>query len=1326
MKVFGSYTDKDYIAFLMKPVADCNLHDFLRKPGGLKDRDRHSLRNFFGCLAGAVNYLHNCKIRHRDLSARNILIHQGAVYISDLGSAHKWTSTATQGSMTQDRHVPMSVEYMAPEIAKRAPRSSSSDMWSLGVVFLEMATLLVGRTLDQFHAAIVKEAGRNLEPYIWANPRVVNVWVSELQRYNKGPMHDNEPLVWIRDLLDEFPNNRPKSRGLMQDILECPSFEVFCCINCQPEFRDRSFEYGGLRPIPEMTMDNSQNVRNDVANIFRNNTHQSPVMSPKTSSSIETWLAGTEVMTDQWSSPIMPGSFTFDDAPVAGTYVESSGSRLITVDAVEDDETAQPEITPPPPPLPVFELMGDVRQLSPLDESIQLLSDADLYPSLPSIEPGKPLRARKGRLEKPRDTGLGFLECESPDSSDDGDTKRFNEADDSSGSETDSDVTIQAAQALEVRPENIDNGACPVPWSLPNFAGEDMSWIQSLNNLPEDLDEEQNQQPHLPLPRATRYEWITSSTTEVLGLRSHDVGIEITQKVPSEDPEPHRVESVVVKPMYLESELFTVADATDVPHVDGQLTRNSIVINDTSSHLLPLAGSTNRMSADLTEFSSAEEAAPTTTPRPSESHSSAQLPSPPQEQAPDCRFIPLQRQCDQLLSPTQQQQEQFDGVIPPTLRVAEGSNPTRPWNTAYAVGSRQEVQELPGDPSPKSKQTEKAANTDLLQAPRQPCSMTGVSDAVLSVAKSSQAPLLQEPLHIVKIPESSIPTTVVQPVTTVECRQETSVQANKPIETVPEIQSKVPKVVKQRKDSVMVADTRVKPSLKLKDDAPTKPRFRLQKSPTGFEEHQDKLSVANMASLNGPLPDPKRFEPKKREHGPGISASDYIQDTWESASSVATSVMSERTKGILKGVSLNKWLDKDHRLLETFCAKGNVQAVRVLLSKGCNPGKSEGSKQGRRIGPIVNAVQGASLKHNKCVRELIENNVDVNVRSRKSGKTPLHLAIENPYFVGYEHLIRDLIEAGANTNKADFKDDRPIMKIFYGNDTGPLEDYRRRALALLLRVPEIEVDIVLPGTLNTPLHLAVRRKDPYAVGMLLYKKANVNAKNASGSTPLLLTANQFQSNLTKDHVTLLKLLLETEGIAVDEQAGVNEQTALHYAVKAGAPAAVELLLAHGASPHCKDSAGQDALVLAMQTASGQPREDHIEIMARLCDSMGITWPPTEGICVLEMACKDVDGILMETLLGDGLEPNLKKNKRPIMQRSIGYGNSKVVKMLTHCGAFVDLANEEGQDAVVYAVRKGEDEIAAYLVREGNYQREGSRVTPERLQKLIAERGIMKT
>lgn len=115
VKVLGSYTDTDHIAYLMLPVAQSNLEDFLTKPGGLTDRDKHDTRSFFGCLAGAVNYLHRSRIRHRDLSLRNILVHDGSVVISDFGSAYKWAGTNNQGSTTQHHDVPATSYYMAPE-----------------------------------------------------------------------------------------------------------------------------------------------------------------------------------------------------------------------------------------------------------------------------------------------------------------------------------------------------------------------------------------------------------------------------------------------------------------------------------------------------------------------------------------------------------------------------------------------------------------------------------------------------------------------------------------------------------------------------------------------------------------------------------------------------------------------------------------------------------------------------------------------------------------------------------------------------------------------------------------------------------------------------------------------------------------------------------------------------------------------------------------------------------------------------------------------------------------------------------------------------------
>ena len=50
----------------MSPVADYNLEEYLNlKP--LTIEKRSILRTFFGCLTGALKYLHENRIRHKDV-----------------------------------------------------------------------------------------------------------------------------------------------------------------------------------------------------------------------------------------------------------------------------------------------------------------------------------------------------------------------------------------------------------------------------------------------------------------------------------------------------------------------------------------------------------------------------------------------------------------------------------------------------------------------------------------------------------------------------------------------------------------------------------------------------------------------------------------------------------------------------------------------------------------------------------------------------------------------------------------------------------------------------------------------------------------------------------------------------------------------------------------------------------------------------------------------------------------------------------------------------------------------------------------------------------
>ncbi|KAI2465100.1 kinase-like protein [Annulohypoxylon bovei var. microspora] len=207
VKIIGSYTDKEYIAYLMSPVAHGTLDQFLTRTGILHSGQLEMLRRFYGCLAGAVHHLHKNRIRHRDLTARNILIYDSGVYLSDFGSAYNWAHRPT--SNTRHMNIPVSPDYMAPEVARKEQVGSSSDLWSLGIVFLEMTTRLLGRQIDELRGRISSHARKTkAAPYIYANYPVVSSWLEDLRL---GNMEINQGMARRSDRLcrDLRPSTKP-------------------------------------------------------------------------------------------------------------------------------------------------------------------------------------------------------------------------------------------------------------------------------------------------------------------------------------------------------------------------------------------------------------------------------------------------------------------------------------------------------------------------------------------------------------------------------------------------------------------------------------------------------------------------------------------------------------------------------------------------------------------------------------------------------------------------------------------------------------------------------------------------------------------------------------------------------------------------------------------------------------------------------------------------------------------------------------------------------------------------------------------------------------
>ncbi|KAI9862448.1 MAG: hypothetical protein M1813_004298 [Trichoglossum hirsutum] len=219
----GSYTDSTYLGLVMSPVAEMDLAAYLQ---GSSTTRNPELRTFFGCLATALQYLHDNQIRHKDIKPGNILVHQGNVLFTDFGLSRD--STDATGSTTSGATA-FTPRYCAPEVAAYECRNTSSDIWSLGCVFLEMVVVLKGMTIEYAKDFFAKN-GTEL-PFVRTNQAACSRLLTELERTSSQT--DNKALGWVRDMVQHDRCARPTAATLVASIVAIDS--TFCGICCASE-----------------------------------------------------------------------------------------------------------------------------------------------------------------------------------------------------------------------------------------------------------------------------------------------------------------------------------------------------------------------------------------------------------------------------------------------------------------------------------------------------------------------------------------------------------------------------------------------------------------------------------------------------------------------------------------------------------------------------------------------------------------------------------------------------------------------------------------------------------------------------------------------------------------------------------------------------------------------------------------------------------------------------------------------------------------------------------------------------------------------------------
>ncbi|XP_066109723.1 ankyrin repeat and protein kinase domain-containing protein 1 [Saccopteryx bilineata] len=220
----------------------------------------------------------------------------------------------------------------------------------------------------------------------------------------------------------------------------------------------------------------------------------------------------------------------------------------------------------------------------------------------------------------------------------------------------------------------------------------------------------------------------------------------------------------------------------------------------------------------------------------------------------------------------------------------------------------------------------------------------------------------------------------------------------------------------------------------------------------------------------------------------------------------------------------------------------------------------------------------------------------------------------------------------------------------------------------------------------TPLHFLVAQGSVEQVRLLLAHEVDVDCQTACGYTPLLIAAQDQQSDLCA-------LLLEHGADA--NLADEDGWAPLHFAAQNGDDRTARLLLDHGARVAAQEHEGWTPLHLAAQNNS--------EKVARLLVSHRTdpNLSEAEGKTPLHVAAYFGHISLVKLLTGQGAELDAQqRNLRTPLHLAVEQGKVRVIQHLLKSGAAPDALDQNGYSPLHTAAARGRYLICEMLLRYG--------------------------
>jgi serine/threonine protein kinase len=225
IRFLGAYSKGDKMSILLSPVAETTLALWLERSAAEKPANlAETVVKMFGCLASSVRYLHEQRpvVKHMDIKPQNILIVEGEqefphVVLSDFGvsSADELTDTQT---------APITRQYIAPEVFNSSPRKQAADIWSLGCVLAEMASVPFGEDNTAWLKLRKDFSGRTGKNY-WQDVAGVQDHLSTCLE-EAVSITEQTVVRTLKTMLSDVPAERPTAASLTLVFTPAP-----CCLN---------------------------------------------------------------------------------------------------------------------------------------------------------------------------------------------------------------------------------------------------------------------------------------------------------------------------------------------------------------------------------------------------------------------------------------------------------------------------------------------------------------------------------------------------------------------------------------------------------------------------------------------------------------------------------------------------------------------------------------------------------------------------------------------------------------------------------------------------------------------------------------------------------------------------------------------------------------------------------------------------------------------------------------------------------------------------------------------------------------------------------------